>query len=40
MRLASRLLLAARGASHVDEQHRPVESEPAWLERYRSAGKT
>ncbi|MEP6811387.1 MAG: glycosyltransferase family A protein [Actinomycetota bacterium] len=35
MRLASRLLLAVRGASHVDEQHRLVESEPAWLEGYR-----
>lgn len=35
MRLASRLLLALRGSSHIEPERRPVPSEPLWLDAYR-----
>jgi glycosyltransferase involved in cell wall biosynthesis len=38
MRLASRLLLATRGASHLEDETLAVASEPPWLALYRREG--
>jgi glycosyltransferase involved in cell wall biosynthesis len=39
MRLASQLLLATRGVSHIADHSLPVDSEPPWLARYRPGGR-